>query len=537
MEQTYSIACRGGLDLTTNTQELLRKPGWATRLLNFEPSNDGGYRRVSGYTTFGSGRTPGTEQTPIKGIKIITDNSIIVCHEDKVWFTYNGTDYVQINKELTPPHNAVNYTDLQALPSLGRGDSIRYDFKVFRIGTSIIVMGVSEGHLPFYFSVTGTTIEDSMYVYKEIDVSSGSLSGAYQCEKFKDQLVISGMDSAPSEIYYSDILAPDDFEGSNAGSIGFNDTVVGLQMFRENLYVFCKNSIHRVSGLSTGVPERVPVTMKIGCVNGDSIQEIAGDVVFLAPDGLRTLSATDKIGDVNLGSLSENIVNKLRTINRNIGKYSIRTTVLKNKVQYRCFIKGNIGESVGSYSFIMKLGTLDTGERTTEFSELSGFDVAAIDNGYLNGGERTLSGDSQGNIWYHDEGIDFNGSQPMFLYETPYFAIEDPAIRKNLHKLITYIKLEGVTNFTITVKYDYGSTSVYQPAPYVIDELLAPAVYGESIYTNNQVRYGTTSSPVIKTLTEGSGKNMAIRISPATGPCAPFSLQGFDLYYIPGGRI
>ena len=37
-------------------------------------------------------------------------------------------------------------------------------------------------------------------------------------------------------------------------------------------------------------------TENIGCVDGNTIQEIGGDLVFLAPDGLRTVAGTARIG-------------------------------------------------------------------------------------------------------------------------------------------------------------------------------------------------------------------------------------------------
>lgn len=537
-EKTYSIACRGGLDLTSNTQDLLQKPGWATRLVNFEPSSDGGYRRISGFIPAGANRTPGEELTKIKGLQLVNDESLIVCHEDKVYLSFNLEDFVQINKsmDLIANPNGINYTALQAAPSLPRASSYHYSFQIFRQGTKVIIMGLSEGHPPFYFEYTGTTLENSTYIYKELSITEGSLSGATHSAKYKDQLVISGMPSAPAEIYYSDILNPDDFEGANAGSIGFNDTVMGLQMFRENLYVFCRNTIHVVTGLSEGSPQRKNVTTNIGCSNGDSIQELAGDLVFLSPDGLRTLSATDRIGDVNLSSVSEAVESKLRIINKDIELYDVRTETLKNKVQYRIFFSPKEGVAGGSrYAFIMHMQTVQGG-LAPAFAELLGFEIAAIDNGFYGGSERTISGDRSGYIWWHDEGKDLNGKYIYFLYETPYFTVEDPAVRKNLHKLITYLKVEGEVNFNISVKYDYGLKDFYQPAPYPVGPLKAPAVYGLTKYQSG-VTYGTEKFPIISTLTEGSGKTMSIRIFPSGEVCEPFSLQGFDLYYVLGGRI
>ena len=51
--QPYALACEGGLDKSSSSFELLRRPGSATRLRNFEVDVAGGYRRVNGFSVFG----------------------------------------------------------------------------------------------------------------------------------------------------------------------------------------------------------------------------------------------------------------------------------------------------------------------------------------------------------------------------------------------------------------------------------------------------------------------------------------------------
>ena len=51
--QPYALACEGGLDKSSSSFELLRRPGAATLLENFEVDIAGGYRRVNGYSIFG----------------------------------------------------------------------------------------------------------------------------------------------------------------------------------------------------------------------------------------------------------------------------------------------------------------------------------------------------------------------------------------------------------------------------------------------------------------------------------------------------
>ena len=54
MSQPFGVSCRGGLNTNLNQLEMLRQPGLATRLRNFEVDPDGGYRRINGFTQYGS---------------------------------------------------------------------------------------------------------------------------------------------------------------------------------------------------------------------------------------------------------------------------------------------------------------------------------------------------------------------------------------------------------------------------------------------------------------------------------------------------
>ena len=77
----------------------------------------------------------------------------------------------------------------------------------------------------------------------------------------------------------------DDFTSTGSGSIVLDDQVVGLKSFRDELFIFCKNSIYKLQNINnSSTIAIVPVTKNVGCVDGKTIQEFAGDLIFLAPD-------------------------------------------------------------------------------------------------------------------------------------------------------------------------------------------------------------------------------------------------------------
>ena len=79
----------------------------------------------------------------------------------------------------------------------------------------------------------------------------------------------------------------------------------------------------------------MPVTKNVGCY-GHSIQEIAGDLIFLAPDGLRT-GWYSKNWRRRVGTVSSNIQNILSDLAESINIFTINSVVLREKSQYRLF--------------------------------------------------------------------------------------------------------------------------------------------------------------------------------------------------------
>ena len=136
------------------------------------------------------------------------------------------------------------------------------------------------------------------------------------------------------EVIFSVPFEEDNFTtASGAGSFKVDSTVVGLKVFRNELIIFCEDRIYKLTGTSSSNFAVQEVTRNIGCRDGGSIQEIGGDVIFLAPDGLRTIAGTARIGDVELGSISRQIQSRIDEVTLD----RISSIVIRDKSQYRLF--------------------------------------------------------------------------------------------------------------------------------------------------------------------------------------------------------
>ena len=99
--QSYKLICSGGLNSNENHLDLSENfPGEATRLVNYEPSLFGGYRRIEGFSKYDAdygevtvaGSTTG--QGKVLGIAIFKNdvtgaNTIIAARQDASASTYS----------------------------------------------------------------------------------------------------------------------------------------------------------------------------------------------------------------------------------------------------------------------------------------------------------------------------------------------------------------------------------------------------------------------------------------------------------------
>ena len=154
--QPYAIPCEGGLDKSSSSFSLLRKPGSATKLRNFEVDPDGGYRRINGYTQFGDGTRPNTDND-IFGLEVYADG-VIACSGTNIYFSQDGDSWLQINKDSVAG-GGDNYSTFTGRSTLARTSQDLATFAIYEGDTDygeIIITDEGSGVKPMYFKMTGT---------------------------------------------------------------------------------------------------------------------------------------------------------------------------------------------------------------------------------------------------------------------------------------------------------------------------------------------------------------------------------------------
>ena len=496
--QPSAFNCEGGLVLNKST--FLMQPGEALELRNFEPDIEGGYRRINGFSKYVSAIVPYTSSASEKVLMVASFADVVLAAR--------GTSIYS----ATPGGSSWTSRDS------GRTSAGKYSFERFNFdGTDKIV--VVDG-------VNAPTVFNSSLA--ATDVSDSSVAGAKYVASFKNHMFYAGKSTTKQEVVFSEPFDEDAFvSGQGAGSFKVDDTVVGLKVFRDDLFVFCETRIFKLSGTSSSNFAVTPVTRNIGCINGDTIQEFAGDLIFLGPDGLRTIAGTARIGDVELGTISSNVQS---IFNDNLSSASeFVSTVIPDKTQYRIFFtKSSVAENQSKGVICVLKG------QSFEFSEIKGMRPACTDSFVDEGNVLVLHGAySNGYIYRQESGNTFDGEVIFGRYRSPDLTFEDPGIRKHMQRVILNYKPEAAIDADLLLRYDYEDPDSARPAVYALDSEDVVAIYGTSTY--GVPIYAGASQPLVRQPVEGSGFAVALKIQDG-GQTAPYSLKGFQLEYQLGAR-
>ena len=140
--------------------------------------------------------------------------------------------------------------------------------------------------------------------------------------------------------------------------------------------------------------------------------EIGGDLVFLAPDGLRPVAGTSRIGDVELETISKAIQQLLKDLGSVHDLNTLNGVVVRSKSQLRYFVGDDSTSAAESQGIIGGLRSSDQ-RLGWEFGELLGIRASCCTSDYVNGEEFVLHGDYDGNVYRQESGDYFQ--QPAYL--------------------------------------------------------------------------------------------------------------------------
>jgi hypothetical protein len=539
--QSFKVICKGGLNSDENHIELAEsQPGAATRLINFEPSLFGGYRRMEGYHFYDTlAPTVGdsTSEGPVLCAFMYRNEHlgnpyVIAARKDKDLNTYSLWRHVPL----------VGWEKMDTGFSLAYSSGLRkvnrVRFVQFDIGLGSFVAfadGINPAYgfdgIDFYkLNVSGTGTQQNPGGNQGLDAPS-------LVDFFSNTLFLGGDNTFKSVVAYSAPNSPLNFTAAaGAGQIPVGFNVAQFKPFRDALFVFGVNGIKKIRADFNAGFLIESVTSNVGCIARDSVVEVAGDLLFLAPDGLRPVAGTSRIGDIELETISKPLQGRIRTLIKDNDLDNLVGTVVRSKSQVRYFFSDPNRGRPSSEGIIGGL-TIRDGEMGWEFSETVGIRASCTSSEFVGKEEVVLHGDYDGSLFRQELGNTFAGDPIPAIFSTPYLDFGETEIRKVLHRMNVFVRPEGPVNMFLSLRYDWGDADTASPASYLQETLGGPTVYGGRgiTYGGPISTYGGSTKPVLVSDIQGSCFSARATFV-VTEESQPFSIQGIVFEFAAAGR-
>ena len=502
----FTAACAGGLVL--NKDVFTMHPGEALQLINFEPDIAGGYRKLNGTTKYNSTIVTQVATADERILLSAIFNGVIVAGRGGT--VYTGTTSGSWTSRAT-----------------SKGTSYTYDFDKYNYdGTDRIIIATGASAA---FSLNTSYAEDI------INATGGGTAptNPKYVKSFANHMFYAGMSDSTHSVIFSGPFTEDDFN-TGAGEIKVGDVVTGLKVFRNELYIFCQRRIYKIAGTSSSDFALAEVAKNVGTIAHHSIQELGGDIIFLAADGMRTIAGTTRIGDVELGTVSKQIQERIS----DIGYDNVTSLVIRDKSQYRLFypITAGLEGSQKGLIAVIKVNP-NTQQMGYEYADLKGLKVSSCDSDYISNIETVVHGGYDGYIYKQESGNVWTraGSTANLdaTYRSPDITMGDPGVRKNMQRVNINWKPEGAVSANLYLKYNYDDIETPQPDVFSLTTSGSGAIYGTGLYGTSA--WGQGDLPITRTPVEGSGFAVAVKLTD-TSSNIPWSLKGFELEFTPGGR-
>jgi len=506
---SFKVFCQGGLNTSRDVlSQGETQPGSAISLINYEPAVTGGYRKISGYSN-DYGTVPGFGN--VLGVAVVNGlhDGILAARYDtgssNYLYYWNASTSAWVT--ITTPVSV----DVSTYPKVR--------FTKYNWGTPKVV--ITDGVNPAA-TYDGTT-------YTQITAVNAP-SAAKVSHLFQNHLFLAGDATEPTNLWFSSPYNETNFDPANgSGVINVGFPVVAIKSFRDALYIFGSNNIRKLVGNNIADFVLEEVTDDLGCLAIDSIVEIGGDLLFLSQDGLRPISGTDKIGDVNLETVSKDIQSIFTDVVFDTDLDKLDAVVIRQKTQFRYFLGAADGQGI--------IG----GFRQTpnglqfEYGQMLGIFTTCAASGYIGQYEFVIHGDSAGKVHRQEQGNSFDGEDIFSVFQTPFFHMQDPEQRKVFYTIATYLRSEGDNEIVMSALYDYEDVDTLSPSNFTLTTQGAAAYYNEALYDSTAIFDGNPA-PVQRTNISGSGKSASLKYV-TNDTNASHSIQGIVITFGVGDRL
>ena len=506
---SFKVFCQGGLNTSRDVlSQGETQPGSAISLLNYEPAVTGGYRKISGFAN-NYGTVTGTGSVLGVAVADGINDGILACRKPS-----SGNNYLHKWNNSSSAWDAVTTAGSPTMVGVTKVRFSRFNFATPKV---VLTDGINPAA-----TYDGTT-------YTQITDTHAPTDPKYSAV-FQNHLFLAGDPAHPTKLFFSAPLDETDFHsGNGAGVINVGFPIVAIKSFRNELFIFGATNIKKLGGTALANFVLQTVTDDLGCLATDSVIEIGGDLLFLSQDGLRPISGTAKIGDVNLETVSKDIQSIFTDIVFDIDLDGLNAVVLRQKTQFRYFFA-----AADSQGIIRGFRQTPNGLQF-EYSQMLGITATCASSGYIGQNEIVIHGTSAGKVQQQEVGNNFDGNPILSVFQTPFFHMQDPEQRKVFYTVATYLRSEGDNSIVMSAVYDYADVETLNPTNFNLSTAGAAAFYNEATYNSTAIFDGNPS-PVQRTNISGSGKSASLKYV-TNDTSASHSIQGLVITFGVGDRL
>ena len=419
----------GGLNSTASPLQL--ELNEASDLQNIDFDRFGAFLKRNGYTALNtSAFNSGATWTSLHFLELVS-----------------GTDFIMGtcgNKLAKMDSFDGTWDDITGALTITAGNNNKWRWVTF-LDTALGVNGVDA---PVKWTGAGNgaamTLPTNVTIVKYIAIYNSYTILAY--------IVLSGT-THNSRLYWSTIDSISAWNDADFRDVSKNDgqEITGIKVLGDRLVIFKEQSIWLM--FFTGDAD-LPFTFtksasSVGCISGDSIQEIENGLVFLAQDGLYYFDG------YNSQKISDKITTTLGTFNKS-RFVNVSSSYQREKNRYWCSFTTSGGSTNN------RIITWDT--YNNSFSIYKGQNVNCIISLRTSGTEKVYFGDYLGFVYQGDTGTDDYPSNVQTAidayYWTKWFDFDDLMDQKGIPHIVLYYDLNTATD-TLSYSYDLGEGEQY----------------------------------------------------------------------------
>jgi hypothetical protein len=286
------------------------------------------------------------------------------------------------------------------------------------------------------------------------------------------------------------------------------------------LAIFCTQKIDVLEGSSSLNWDKGTYSDNTGAIMG-TVQDNAGNALFLDTKGLTSLQATQAFGDLESSIFSRDVK---KSLDQRVG-FTVGSRMARGNYQYRLYFTDG-----AALRFTLMTGNpvvtpRDVSPSLSQYKHVP----SCLFSGVMDdGAERMFFGTTDGWVMEEDVGTSYDGEAIYYAIRLPFNHFKNPAQDKQFHKMELELTCPDPMTFNYRQLFDYEDGMFGFGA----GEALSPGEGGQfDVDAFDSFYFDLPVVSRVETSIDGQGRNMALMFWAESDFARPATLQGILTYF------